>query len=86
MERITKKTLWRKLINYVSEATNDITNTLNSRIIRIGFYDEVKDQTDSGLRETCDLLSGQLIALYERIIEIRTSCMFIEDEENKDGE
>lgn len=83
MERITKKTLWKKLISYVSECTNDVTSTLNARIIRIGFYDEIKDQKDSGLRETCEILSGQIIDLYERLIEIKNSCMFIEDEENK---
>ena len=83
--KVTRYFLWNDLITYVINRTADINNILHSRIVRIGIYSDVKDTEDAGLRGTCEELLGEISELYDRVLEIKTQCAFIEEPKEKEN-
>ncbi len=82
--KVTRYSLWNNLISYVTNRMADINNILQSRIISLGIFNDVKDIKDAGLRGTCDKLLGEISELYDRVLEIKTQCAFIEEPKEKE--
>lgn len=79
--KVTGYILWSDLISYVTNRTGDINNILHSKIINIGFSDDIKDTKDAGLKGTCDELLGEIYELYNKVLEIKVQSDFINKED-----
>lgn len=78
--KITRYSLWNFLITYVNTRIADINNILQYNIMCIGIFDDIKKDTlDAGLGDTCDKILTTLSELYDRVLEIKTQCAFIEE-------
>jgi len=77
---MNKKELWDKTIWAVNEAIRDIRDIIDTRTVKLGFYAENRDSVDYGLSNMCGELQSEILDLYDKISDIRTSCRFLKDE------
>ena len=78
--KVTRYSLWQLLITFVNTRVSDLNNILQFNIMRLGIFDDIKKDTlDAGLGETCDEILKKLSELYDRVLEIKTQCAFIEE-------
>lgn len=83
--KVTRYSLWNLLITYVNTRIADVNNILQYNIMSLGIFDDIKKDTfDAGLADTCDKISTTLTELYERVLEIKTMCNFIEEPKEKE--
>ena len=82
--KVTRYSLWQLLITFVNTRVSDLNNILQFHIMSLGIFDDIKKDTlDAGLVETCDEILKKLSELYDRVLEIKTQCAFIEEPKGK---